>query len=151
MGVPKCSPSLHWPKKSQLTLQGKSPDVMETRHESQETGACFNCRNKDIGWCALKHIHCPSPDQPKPGKGCLVPFQKFRAVAFPMGHWLPLPSVHAQRKRALKLHGIVDPSPLFCSLPSSCCVTRMTQALMSDTWCQVLAPPTAYLSGFRFL
>lgn len=48
---------------------GKGPDVVKARRESQETGAHFSCRNKDIGWHAQKHVCYPSLDQP----GALVP------------------------------------------------------------------------------
>ena len=146
--VLKCSPSIHWPQKSQLTLQSKSRGVMETQHESQEMGVHFSCRNKDRRWCALKRLNHPSSDQPKPWEGWVMPFQKFRAVTFPCGTLASFALCPCTKRKELKVR--VSVGPLFCFLSPSCCVTKKTQALMSDAWCQVLPPPTAPLSGFRF-
>lgn len=79
-GVAKCSPSLHWPKRLQLTLQGKDPVVIDVQSESQEMGTYFSCRKKryravcskthwlpqfrlakslrSVAWCYLRSLVC---------------------------------------------------------------------------------------------
>lgn len=111
-------------------------------------GVHFSCRNKDRGWCALKRLSHPSSDQPKPGEGWVMPFQKFQAVTLPCGTLASFALCPCTKGKELKVR--VNVGPLFCSLSPSCCVTKMMQALMSDAWCQILPPPTAPLSGFRF-
>ena len=110
--VLKCSPSIHWPQKSQLTLQSKSRGVMETQHESQEMGVHFSRRNKDRRWCALKRLNHPSSEQPKPGEGWVMPFQKFRAVTFPCGTLASFALCPCTKGKELKVH--VNVGPLFC-------------------------------------
>lgn len=62
--------------------------------------------------------------------GFVMPFQKFQAMIFPCGTLASFALCPCSKGKELKVG--VTVGPLFCSLSPSCCVTKMTQVLMSD-------------------
>ena len=123
-------------------------------------GARFSFRNKDRGWCVLKRPNYPSSDQPKPGEGWVMPFQKFQAMIFPCGTLASFALCPCTNGKELKVQVTVGPFLLpvplmLCDQDDSgfdvrCLMSSPGSTYCPSLWLQILLVKWGQDPFFRF-